>query len=385
MTTAYQNLLRRAEEAEKNLSHLQSQLAHLQNQHNMYACEPSSRQQSSTQIMITDNLNPNHNLSSNQIVSNDDDQKLKESLNTCSIPSVIYKIQQINNKDTNNSTGRKRTTMTVSICNGEPSPPFISPRGINWLKNNYVTTSKDVYVNSYAKCGTTLCINLVYLIYDAIGVTCDGCLSKDKMSDPLQAVPWPEAKVSQELYHLEMEYININSNNSMSDKVQGLKPIKWIKYINDSNKNKNSVRLFKTHAPWCNFPAKKINNGTKIIHITRNPKDVMCSYFNFFRQEPFVKYNGDFNTLFNWFCEGSVIFANFWQFELDWWRIYTNNNNNHNNNNNNYGCNNDQIFWITFEEILTMPHSCINNLATFLGVSLTETQIAKVFGFVCRF
>ena len=65
-------------------------------------------------------------------------------------------------------------TMRVTICNGESNPPFISAKGIKWLKNNFHTNEKDVFVDTYAKCGTTLCIKLVYKVFESAGVVCDG-------------------------------------------------------------------------------------------------------------------------------------------------------------------------------------------------------------------
>ena len=65
-------------------------------------------------------------------------------------------------------------TMTVTVCNGEANPPFISAKGINYLKNNFNTNEKDVFVDTYAKCGTTLCIHLVYQIFSRVGIQCSG-------------------------------------------------------------------------------------------------------------------------------------------------------------------------------------------------------------------
>lgn len=54
--------------------------------------------------------------------------------------------------------------MTVTICDGETNPPFISPQGIRYLKETFVTSKYDVFVDTYAKCGTTLGIKLVFKV-----------------------------------------------------------------------------------------------------------------------------------------------------------------------------------------------------------------------------
>ena len=41
-----------------------------------------------------------------------------------------------------------------------------------------------------------------------------------------------------------------------------------------------SPRVINTHLPYHWLPKKHIENGGKIIHVTRNPKDMYVSYFH---------------------------------------------------------------------------------------------------------
>ena len=120
------------------------------------------------------------------------------------------------------------------------------------------------------------------------------------LNDPWNAVPWIEVDVSQQL----------TASPSPND---------FLSLIEHSNKTQ-SPRIWKSHQPFNNFPAKTIGPNTKILHIIRNPKDVVCSYYDFFRQEPMVNYKGSFNTLFDWYCDGSVVHSSIFEFELNWFR-----------------------------------------------------------------
>ena len=61
------------------------------------------------------------------------------------------------------------------------------------------------------------------------------------MSDPWNAVPWLEMDVSQELATKQ-----VDSADNFS------------KFIKESNSKTNNKRIWKSHAPWINFPAAKI-------------------------------------------------------------------------------------------------------------------------------
>ncbi len=166
------------------------------------------------------------------------------------------------------------------------------------------------------------------------------------MSDPWRAVPWIEADVSQEIFRSKQE-----------------KPEKFMKLIADSNKN-DSYRIWKSHMSFRNLIQNVDENGEcKVIHTLRNPKAVFCSYLSFFCKEPLVKYKGDTATLFNWFCDGTVVHSNYWDHELEWIKAAKQRKN---------------ILLISFEEIVKNPHQSIEKVAKFLNIALNEEQVNKV-------
>lgn len=64
--------------------------------------------------------------------------------------------------------GSMAASMCVTACDGELNPPFISAKGIQWLKKNFKANELDIVVDTYAKCGTTVGIKMVYKILEVL-------------------------------------------------------------------------------------------------------------------------------------------------------------------------------------------------------------------------
>lgn len=233
-------------------------------------------------------------------------------------------------------------SMCVTSCDGELNPPFISAKGIKWLKENFHANDLDIVVDTYAKCGTTVGIKMVYKILEAFGQTPAGSNSK-MLNDPWNAVPWIEVEVSQQL-------------------AASPSPNDFLSLIQRSNKLK-TPRIWKSHQPVNNLPMATVGENTKILHIVRNPKDVVCSYFDFFRQEPLVNYKGSFDTLFDWYCDGSVVHSSIFEFELNWARALRDGK-----------LTEKQLLIIAYEDIVRSPADVIQRVAEWLGFRPTEKQ-----------
>lgn len=55
-------------------------------------------------------------------------------------------------------------SMNVTSYEGELLPPFLSAKGIKWLNDNFKTNDRDIFIDTYAKSGTTLTIKLVHQV-----------------------------------------------------------------------------------------------------------------------------------------------------------------------------------------------------------------------------
>ncbi|XP_033751447.1 sulfotransferase family cytosolic 1B member 1-like [Pecten maximus] len=65
-----------------------------------------------------------------------------------------------------------------------------------------------------------------------------------------------------------------------------------------------SPRFLNTHVAFRHIPKKHVDNGYKIIHVSRNPKDVMVSFYNHIKNDPMaVCTEEDFPGTWNYFIQ----------------------------------------------------------------------------------
>jgi hypothetical protein len=80
--------------------------------------------------------------------------------------------------------------------------------------------------------------------------------------------------------------------------IEKTKETAFLEFVEDLNEVEKitSPRVLNTHLPYRWFPKAHTDNKGKIIHVTRNPKDVFVSYFYFSKN--FGK-DVDWNTYYN--------------------------------------------------------------------------------------
>lgn len=180
----------------------------------------------------------------------------------------------------------------------------------------YVAQPRDLFVATYPKCGTTWMQHIVYLI-----------LHRGK---PLQ----PHQRLDQEFSHLEeigAEYCER----------LGLTP--------DWPDGAKGYRLIKTHLYYSMTP---YNPRAKYIHVVRNPKDCVVSFFHHTRGfENLYRFaNGSFDVYFDLFAKGEVDFGDYFIHLRSWLDHRMDEN----------------VLFITYEEMRAKPKEAILQVARFL-------------------
>ena len=120
-----------------------------------------------------------------------------------------------------------------------------------------------------------------------------------------------------------------------------------------------SPRLYKCHLPL-RFVQKQLDEAQcKHIVIQRNPKDLLVSYFHFFKLiYPSVKI--DWSTFFEGFRSKTLHFGDWFEHVKTW---YTKKNN---------------IMFITYEEMKQNHRSSTEKIAKFLDISATDEVIDSI-------
>ncbi|XP_054859783.1 amine sulfotransferase-like isoform X2 [Eublepharis macularius] len=179
----------------------------------------------------------------------------------------------------------------------------------------------DVFLVTYPKSGTTWTQNILSLIYH------EGHRDGTEDIDLLDRVPW-------------LEY-NIRGTD----------------YI-----NRPSPRLFACHLPYYMVPKGLRNKRGKVIYVSRNPKDVLVSYYHFSKIAVKIETAEDFDSFMEKFLSGKVL-ASLWLDHVEGWYGHKDNFN---------------ILFLTYEEMKKDLRSSVLKICNFLGKKLTEKELHDV-------
>nr|XP_054602044.1 cytosolic sulfotransferase 2 [Nothobranchius furzeri] len=89
--------------------------------------------------------------------------------------------------------------------------------------------------------------------------------------------------------------------------------------VDELNRFASSPRIIKTHLPVQFLPPSFWKQNTKIIYVARNPKDTAVSYFHFDRMNQAQPEPGDWNSYFQRFMEGKMVFGSWYEHVKGWW------------------------------------------------------------------
>uniref|UniRef100_A0A1B0GND5 Sulfotransferase domain-containing protein n=1 Tax=Phlebotomus papatasi TaxID=29031 RepID=A0A1B0GND5_PHLPP len=121
-----------------------------------------------------------------------------------------------------------------------------------------------------------------------------------------------------------------------------------------------SPRFIKSHLPAHLLPRKIWTVRPKIIYVARNTKDAAISFYHHYRN--LHHYSGNFEGFMDAFLKDSILYSPFHSHIIDFWRMR----------------NEENILFLTFEDMKRDHPSVIKKTAKFLGKSLSENQILEL-------
>ncbi|XP_033609943.1 luciferin sulfotransferase isoform X2 [Cryptotermes secundus] len=193
--------------------------------------------------------------------------------------------------------------------------------------------SSDVWVVSYPRTGSTWLQEMVW------------CIGND--------LDLERAKILQHLRTPLLELTVLMANDDGE----------WMRDLGNSVElveNMQSPRYIKSHLTWELLPAALSTVKPKVVYITRNPKDMCVSYYHYCTLVHNMK--GSFEDFCELFLKGRVPLGPIWSHIFGFWRRRHEPN----------------ILFLTYEELKRDQEAAIRKTATFLGKTLTETEVSKL-------
>ena len=204
------------------------------------------------------------------------------------------------------------------IVSGLVVPKFMKQEDYDNLKN-FKLYPEDIWIATYPKCGTTWAQQIVRLIRN------NG--EKDNRLINV-AVPWLEA-------------------------ISGYPYVK----VDDLPR----PRMYKSHFPYSLMPCGPPHTTPcKYIFVARNPKDVAVSLFFHVRLRHFP--DMDWDSFWKKFACGDVVYGDYFNYLLDWWPHRDDKN----------------VLFLKYEDMKRDLPEAVSQVASFMGVELTESVLAEI-------
>lgn len=125
-----------------------------------------------------------------------------------------------------------------------------------------------------------------------------------------------------------------------------------------------SPRVVCSHLPYDYLPPR-ITEKAKLIHVSRNPKDVAVSLHNYFLNVSFLDYHASWEQFLQLFLDGEVCYGNWFDHVLGWEKFINEKNS-------------DNIFTVKFEDLKDNLREKVEQLSNFLGFQPNPKLISDI-------
>ncbi|CAC5371700.1 SULT1 [Mytilus coruscus] len=125
-----------------------------------------------------------------------------------------------------------------------------------------------------------------------------------------------------------------------------------------------SPRLLNTHCSFKYLPKKHIENGCKIIHMIRNPKDVCVSFYHHLKKQPNIDFKGSWHDFFEIWMSEKCLYGSWYSYEKEMEKaekLYP-----------------GMIFTCYYEKMKKDTKREMKRLSDFLGIQCTESTLENI-------
>ncbi|XP_056652700.1 sulfotransferase 2B1 [Monodelphis domestica] len=195
------------------------------------------------------------------------------------------------------------------------------PETLSYVEKDFKVKNDDIFIVTYPKSGTTWMIEILSLILK------NGDPSWARSVPNWERAPWCET-------------------------VQGLWQIMQMP----------SPRLISSHLPIQLFPRNFFNSKAKVIYISRNPRDVLVSFYHYSKIAGHLKDPENPDQFFQDFLDGKIQFGSWFDHIKGWMRMEGK----------------DNFLFTTYEELQKDLRGSVQRISEFLGCPLKEKVLDSV-------
>uniref|UniRef100_A0A7N4PLU3 Sulfotransferase n=1 Tax=Sarcophilus harrisii TaxID=9305 RepID=A0A7N4PLU3_SARHA len=225
--------------------------------------------------------------------------------------------------------------LRMELIQDTSRPPLVNVKGVPLIKyfaetlelvKDFQAWPDDILISTYPKSGTTWLSEIVDMI--------------QKGGD--------QEKCQQTPIHLRVPFLEF--------KVPGI-PLGI-----ETLKNTPAPRLIKTHLPLSLIPQSFLDQKVKVIYVARNAKDVVVSYYNFYKMAKVHPDPGTWENFLEKFMTGQVSYGSWYQHVVEWWELSKRH----------------PVLYLFFEDVKKDPKKEIQKIAEFMGRPLPEDVIDRI-------
>lgn len=173
---------------------------------------------------------------------------------------------------------------------------------------NFQAHQSDVWVVSFPRSGTTWTQEMVWLIAND--------LNFKKAKERVLTKRFPFFEFSN-FMHPEIKNELLRKNANDFEKLKFIEEISQPGY--EFLKNVTDRRFIKSHLPFSLLPPSVLKEGSKVIYVARNPKDVALSFFYLNRLYKTQGYVGNFEQYWDYFEKGLNPWMPYWSHLKEGW------------------------------------------------------------------